>query len=222
MDEHPSVTYKDFQIPLAEAMTTQRAIRRVKSEPIEDELVLRLIELALKGPTAQNEQSWEFIIVKDAEVKRRLGQQNRRMWRLYRPIARFKARNDPKEQRLNKAVEWGVDHFEEIPVFVVACFRGSRFGFPPVVAASTYGSIFPAVQNLLLAARAVGLGANINTMPLWSNWAARRILGLPFGVTPCVIIPLGWPIGRYGPTTRKPVGDVVSLDQYGERPWKES
>jgi nitroreductase len=211
--------YSEFQMPLAEAMTTQRAIRRVRPDPVDDALVLRLIELALKGPTAQNEQGWEFIVVKDAEVKRRLGRQNRLMWRLYRPVARFKARNDPKAQRMNAAVEWGVDHFEDIPVFVVACFRGSRLGFPPVVAASTYGSILPAVQNLLLAARAAGLGANITTMPLWSNWAARRILGLPFGVTPCVMIPLGWPIGRYGPTTRKPVGDVVSLDRYGVRPW---
>lgn len=101
-------------------------------------------------------------------------------------------------------------------------YRGSRIAFPPVVAASTYGSIFPAVQNLLLAARAAGSGANINTMPLWSNFAARRILGLPFSVTPCVLIPLGWAIGRYGPTTRKPVGDVVSLDQFDNRPWKTS
>jgi len=222
MNDDASGAYQDFQMPLAEAMTTQRAIRRVRPDPVDDALVLRLIELALKGPTAQNEQGWEFIVVKDPEVKRRLGRQNRVMWRLYRPIAHFKARNDPKTQRMNDAVEWGVDHFEEIPVFVVACFHGSRFGFPPVVAASTYGSIFPAIQNLLLAARAAGLGANINTMPLWSNWAARRILGLPFGVTPCVMIPLGWPIGNYGPTTRKPVGEVVSLDRYGARPWKKA
>ncbi len=204
-------------MPLAEAITTQRAIRRVKPDPVDDELILELIELALKGPTAQNEQGWEFVIVKDPDVKRKFGQLNRFMWRLYRRIAAHKARDNPAEQRMNRAVQWGVDHFEEIPVYVVCCFRGNRLGFPPVVAASTYGSIFPAVQNLLLAARAVGLGANINTMPLWSNFAARRILGLPFGLTPCVMIPLGWPIGRYGPTTRRPVREVTSLDRYGNR-----
>lgn len=212
--------FKDFQMPLADAMTTQRAIRRIKPDPVDDALVLQLIELALKGPTAQNQQQWEWIIVKDPKVKRRLGRQNRMMWRLYRPVANWTARSDPKAQKLISATAWGGDHFEEVPVYVVACFRGSRFAFPPVVAASTYGSIFPAVQNLLLAARAAGLGANINTMPLWSNFAARRILGLPFGVTPCVMIPIGWPIGRYGPTTRKPVGDVVSLDRFGNRPGK--
>jgi len=209
--------FAEFQMPLAEAMTTQRAIRRIKPDPVDDELILKLIRLALKGPTSQNTQSWEFVIVKDAEVKRRFGRLNRMMWRLYSPIANLKARNNPKEQRMNEAVAWGVDHFEEIPVYVVACHRGGRLGFPPVVAASTYGSIFPAVQNLLLAARAVGLGANINTMPLWSNFLARRILGMPWGVTPCVMIPLGWPIGRYGPTVRKDVSEVVSYDRYGER-----
>ncbi|MCG8588603.1 MAG: nitroreductase family protein [Proteobacteria bacterium] len=209
-------------MPLAEAMTTQRAIRRLKPDPVDDALVLQLIELALKGPTAQNQQQWEFIVVKDPEVKRKLGRMNRIMWRLYRPFARRAARNDVKAEKLNRATEWGVEHFEDVPVYVVACFRGNRFAFPPVVAASTYGSIFPAVQNLLLAARAVGLGANINTMPLWSNFAARRILGLPFGLTPCVMIPLGWPIGRYGPTTRRPVGEVTSLDQYGNRAWQQA
>ncbi len=213
--------FAEFEMPLCEAMTTQRAIRRIKPAPVDDGLVLKLIELALKGPSAQNNQAWEFIIVKDPKVKAKLGRQNRIMWNLYKRVARFTARGNPKEQRMNKAVEWGVDHFEEVPVYVVACYRGSRLGFPPIIAASSYGSIFPAVQNLLLAARAVGLGANITTMPLWSNFMARRILGLPFGITPCVMIPLGWPIGRYGPTARKPVGDVVSLDRYGRRPWQD-
>jgi nitroreductase len=83
--------------------------------------------------------------------------------------------------------------------------------FPPFVVASYYGSIFPAVQNLLLAARA---------LPLWSTWRARRILGLPFSVMPCAVVPLGWPIGKYGPTTRGPVEDVVSIDRWGNRAWK--
>ena len=214
--------FAEFEMPLYEAMTTQRAIRRIKPDPVDDALVLKLIQLALKGPTAQNKQAWEFIVVKDPEVKAKLARQNRIMWTLYKPINRLKMRNNPKEQRMHRAVQWGVDHFEEVPVYVVACYRGSRLGFPPIIAASSYGSILPAVQNLLLAARAVGLGANVTTMPLWSNFIARRILGLPFGLTPCVVIPLGWPVGRYGPTTRKPVGEVVSLDRYGNRPWKDA
>jgi len=212
--------FDEFSMSVAEAMTTQRAIRRIKPDPVDDELVLKLIELALKGPTAQDEQGWEFIVIKDPDVKARFARQTRFMWRLYEPVAKRKFRNDPKKQRMYRAVRWSVDHFEEIPVYIVACFRGSRFGYPPVLGSSTYGSIFPAVQNLLLAARAAGLGANLITLPLWSNWIARRILGLPFGITPAAMIPLGWPIGRYGPTTRRPVGEVVSLDRYDNRPFR--
>lgn len=84
-------------------------------------------------------------------------------------------------------------------------------------ATPAYGSIYPPVQNLLLAARAAGLGAALITMPLWSKLLARRALGLPWNVTPCAVIPLGWPKGRYGPTTRRPVGEFVSLDRYGNR-----
>jgi nitroreductase len=209
-----------LDMPLQEAMSTQRSVRRVKPDPVDDALVLRLIELALKAPTQQDTQAWEFVVVKDPAVKARLGRQNRRMWRLYRPVAEWKARNDEKLRRMNAAVEWGVDHFEEIPVFVVACIRAPRIAFPPIVAASNFGSIFPSIQNLLLAARAAGLGANLVTMPLWSNFVARRILGLPWNITPIALVPLGWPIGRYGPTTRRPVGDVVSLDRFGDRPWR--
>ena len=92
---------------------------------------------------------------------------------------------------------------------------------PPMAQSSYYGSIYPSVQNLLLAARAMGLGAALITLPLWSTTAARRILGLPMSVMPCCVVPLGWPQGKYGPTTRKPVGEVVHLDSYGNQPWKE-
>ena len=77
----------------------------------------------------------------------------------------------------------------------------------------------PAVQNILLAARAAGLGANFTTMPLWNRGKAQRILGLPRKLSPSVLITLGWPLGRYGRSRRKPVGDVVSLDRFGARPW---
>src|SRR5262249_40341318 len=78
---------------------------------------------------------------------------------------------------------------------------------PRIAVSSLYGSIYPSVQNLLLAARAAGLGAALITLPLWSTWLARRALGLPWTITPCAVIPLGWPRGRYGPTQRRPVGE---------------
>ena len=210
-----------FDIPLEEALTTQRAIRRLKPDPVDDALVLRLIELALKAPTGSNAQNWEFVVVKDPAVKARLGRRNRQAWSLYGWLGRRANRGNPKMLRLLDAVQWQAEHFEEIPVIVVACLRGPRLPFPPIAAASYYGSIFPSVQNLLLAARAAGLGAALITLPLWSSWSARKILGLPWSVMPCAVIPIGWPVGKYGPTTRRPVGEVVSLDRYGNRAWRQ-
>ncbi len=209
-----------LSMPLEEAMRTQRAIRRLKTDPVDDALVRRLIELAMKAPTGSNAQNWEFIVVRDPEVKARLASQNRRAWNVYGGIGRRMARNDPKMQKVMDAVQWQADHFEEIPVLVVACLKGLRASFPPMLASSYFGSIYPSVQNLLLAARAAGLGAALITLPLWSTFAARRILGCPFNVMPCAVIPLGWPRGRYGPTTRKPVEEVVSVDRYGNRAWR--
>jgi len=209
-----------FAMPLEDAMSTQRAIRRLKTDPVDDALVLRLIELAQKAPTGSNAQNWEFVVVKDRAVKERLGRLNYGAWRLYGGIGRWLAREDPTMQRIIKAVQWQADHFADIPVLVVACLRGPRVAWPRVAATSFYGSIYPSVQNLLLAARSAGLGAALITLPLWSHFLARRALGLPLMVSPCAVIPLGWPKGRYGPTTRRPVGDVVHLDRFGNQPFK--
>lgn len=210
----------DLSMPLEEAMSTQRALRRLRTDPVPDALVLRLIELALKAPTGSNAQNWEFVIVRDPAVKARLARQNRRAFRLYAALGRRLAPPDPKVRRMLDAAQWQADHLHETPVIVVACLRGMRIPFPNIVSTSYYGSIFPSVQNLLLGARAAGLGAALITLPLWSTFAARRILGLPWSVTPCAVVPLGWPLGRYGPTTRRPVGEVVSLDRFGNRPWQ--
>jgi len=206
-------------MPLEEAMRTQRAIRRLKTDPVDDALLLHLIELAQKAPTGSNQQNWEFVIVRDPAVKRRLGQLNRRAWNLYGGIGRRMYRENEAMMRIMNAVQWQADHFEEIPVIVVACLRGPRSPFPAVAVSSYYGSIYPSVQNLLLAARAAGLGAALITLPLWSTFLARRALGLPRSVKPCAVVPLGWPRGRYGPTTRRPVGEIVHLDRYGQRPF---
>jgi nitroreductase len=209
-----------FAMPLGDAMRTQRAIRRLKPDPVDDALVLELIALAQKAPTGSNAQNWEFIVVKDRAVKARLGALNRGAFRIYGGIGRWSARNDPRMLRIIEAVQWQADHFAEIPVVIIACLRGPRFPILPLAATSYYGSIYPSVQNLLLAARSAGLGAALITLPLWSTFLARRVLGLPWSIAPCAVIPLGWPRGRYGPTTRRPVGEVVHVDRYGNQPFR--
>lgn len=212
---------------MVEAMMTQRAVRRVRPDPVDDDLVLRCIELSLRAPTGSNGQNWEFIVVKDPAVKRKLGKRYRQGWDLYyRSTVRKIAETDESMAKTARAVQWQVDHFAEIPVMVVACLRMSvREGkipylpMPHAVLSGFFGSIYPSVQNILLAARSMGLGASLITLPLWSQASARRALGLPTSVTPICVVPMGWPRGRYGPTTRRPVGEVVHLNTFGNRVW---
>jgi len=207
---------------LEEAMETQRAIRRLKTDPVDDAIVLRLIELALKAPTGSNAQNWEFIVVKDPAVKAKLAGANRMLWNAFgERYGRMLVAKDPANKRVIDSVRWQAEHLAEAPVIIVACLRQVIPLWPPIAAASAYGSIFPSVQNLLLAARAAGLGAALITLPIWSRFLARRTLGLPWSIAPCAVIPLGWPLGKYGPTRRRPVGEVVSLDRYGHRAFLE-
>ena len=215
---------------MVEAMMTQRAVRRLRPDPVDDALVLRCIELSLRAPTGANGQNWEFIVVKDPAVKRKLARRYRQAWNIYyRTVIRKVTQTDESMAKTASAVQWQVDHFAEIPVLVVACLRlTAREGrvpympMPHAAVSGFFGSIYPSVQNLLLAARSMGLGASLITLPLWSLASARRTLGLPVSVTPCCIVPMGWPRGRYGPTTRRPVGEVVHLDTYGNRAWLDS
>ncbi len=211
-----------FGMPLDEAMMTQRAVRKVLPDPVDRDVVLRCIELALRAPTGSNGQNWEFVVVEDREVLATFARRYRSAWRIYGGIGERVTAGYPAMSKVLGAVQWQVEHFEEIPVVVVPCLRGAvRFApFPTLAQTSHYGSIYPSVQNLLLAARAVGLGASLITLPLWSVTMARRTLGLPLNVQPICMVPLGWPRGRYGPTTRRPVGDVVHLDRWGEQPWR--
>ena len=205
-------------MPLVDAMVTQKAVRRVLPDPVDLDIVRRCIELALEGPTGSNGQNWEFVIVTERSAKERFQVQYRRAWSLYGRAGERLRGSDPQTARILRSVQWQVDHLPEIPVLVVACLRGGKLPYipmPAVAESSHYGSIYPSVQNLLLAARAIGLGASLVTLPLWSTTVARRILGLPLSVEPCCMVPLGWPRGRYGRKARKPVDAVVHIERYG-------
>src|SRR2546425_11148656 len=122
----PAATAPAFAMPLEEAMRTQRAIRRLKPDPVDDALVLRLIELALKAPTGSNAQNWEFVMVKDRAVKERLGALNRGAFRIYGGLGRWLARNDPRMLRIIQAVQGQGGHIPPIPGGNGARLRGVR------------------------------------------------------------------------------------------------
>ena len=210
-------------MPLAEAMRTQRAVRRLHLDPVDHDVLLPLLELSLKAPTSSNTQDWCYVVVEDRAQKERLARLYRVLYRAFNPIVERQARNDPQALRNMRPGQWQAEHFEDLPTFVIPCYRrGMKHrptGWPQISVSSFYGSTYPAVQNLLLGCRAVGLGASMQTLPIWLAPAARRILGLPRSINPVCIIPIGWAKGRYGPTTRRPIGEVVHLDHYGNRPF---
>jgi nitroreductase len=218
-DDLAEVERRLAAMPLVDALTTQRAVRRVRPDPVDLRVVRRCIELALEAPTGSNGQNWEFVVVTERATKERFQVQYRRVWALYGRAGERMRGGDPQTAKILRSVQWQVDHLPEVPVLVVACLRGGGkvpyVPMPAVADSSHYGSIYPSVQNLLLAARAIGLGASLITLPLWSTTVARRILGLPLSVEPCCVVPLGWPIGRYGPKARRPVDEVIHLERYG-------
>src|SRR2546427_1876041 len=132
LEPSPSpTTAPEFSMPLEEAMRTQRAIRRLKPDPVDEALALHLIELAQKAPTGSNAQNWEFVVVKDRAVKEHLRALNRMAWRLYGGLGRWLARNNPPMRPIIAAVQWQVDHFADIPLLGVACLRGPPSPFCP-------------------------------------------------------------------------------------------
>ena len=203
---------------LEEAITTQRAIRRLRPDPVGDDVIRRCLEMAVKAPTGGNAQTYEFIVVRDPKVKRALGKQNKMAWTFARALY-SRGASDEGARKILATVSWQAEHWDEIPVVIVACVRGMSWPIPWLYRSSRYGSIYPAVQNLLLAAREQELGAALTTLPLWNRVSARRILGLPITVEPVACIPMGWPTGRYGPTTRRAVEDVTHIDRYGNKAW---
>ncbi len=212
-----------LDMPLEEAMRTQRAVRRLHLDPVPHDLLLHLLELSLRAPTSSDTQDWSYLVVEDREQKARLARLYRPLFRTFDPLLVRLAKGDERELRGMRPGRWQAEHFEDLPVFVIPCYRRNLqhrpVGWPQISVSSYYGSVYPAVQNLLLSCRAVGLGASLQTLPIWLAPVARRILGLPRSVNPVCIIPIGWARGRYGPTTRRPIGEVVHLDRFGNRPF---
>ncbi len=205
-----------------EIMHTMRAMRRLKSDPVPDALIEKILTAGTAAPNGGNSQRWRFLVVKDREIKRRIQPYYRRAYDQV-VVPRHNAAAPPsgpehaaaheQHARNLKATEYLTDHFHEAPVWIVACLNAGKNA-----TRSTPGSIYPAVQNMLLAARAVGLGATLTTRHLHFEKEVEAILGLPEGMHPYAIIPIGYPMGKFGPTRRAPLSEVVYLDRWGE-PW---
>jgi nitroreductase len=199
-------------MPLGEAIFTQRAIRRLKTDPLSDADLETILAAAARAPSGGNRQPWYFVAVRDQRLKDRLAQ-----WYVDAYWARRKERgfagpeDIPKDDSSGQAALYfstNADNYARAAVllFVIAERRGADIG--------------TACQNLLLAARALGIGSTITSIGGIHEEDVHRLLGIPEGMDATCCIPLGWPEGKFGPAKRKPLSEIAFVDRFGGAgPW---
>jgi nitroreductase len=203
---------------LLAGMATTRAIRRYRPDPIPTDHLNTILWHATRAPTGSNRQGFRFIVLADTPIamqaKALLGDAFRQGWETKRAVDQYDAgtgshASSPKA-RTAAAMTQFVDTFEKTPVVVLPCLIRHR---PPDPTEGA--SIYPACQNLLLAARALGYGGVITMWHLSVETELRALLGVPDGVSMAACIPLGRPEGNHGPVRRRPLSELVFGDQWG-------
>jgi nitroreductase len=212
-------------IGLYEAMSTLRAVRRLRPDPIPAPVLRRVLEAATWAPSGGNLQPWRVIVVADAERRRRLGVLYGERWAVYakghrRLLEGASEATRERGERMLRAGDHLGAHFGEAPVVAVFCFDPERMAItdakldrPSVVGGA---SVYPAVENLLLACRAEGLGCVLTTLLCECEPEVREILGIPPPWGTAAAVPIGHPVLRgHGPISRRPVERLAFLDAWG-------
>ena len=197
-------------VPLLEGIRTTRAIRRLLPDPVPPELIRKVCEAGTFAPSGGNRQPWFFIAVTDAQKRRWVAERYREFFDRYIGPAREAATSSdyPREKRrMQRAASWLAEHLHEVPVHLfVAGWK--RRGEPQAQA------LFPAIQNVLLACRAVGLGASLTTAHRAFGPELDRMLGLPEQIPTIALLPIGWPRGKYGRPPRRSIDSCLFFDRY--------
>jgi len=204
----------DPSADLFEIMATTRSMRRLKPDPVPEEIIRKILEAGTYAPSGGNMQRWRFLVVKDAKVKAAVGAYYKRAWDeivspRYRSGVPAPGTSSERFSRMLDAAQYLADHIHEAPVWIIPCMEGAS---PTRTAGS---SIYPAVQNMLLAARALGLGATLTTLYLNFEKEVEAALGLPAEVHSYALLPIGYPMGRFGPVRRAQLPEVVYEDRWG-------
>jgi len=222
------------EMGIFDVIYTAGSIRRFRPDPVPDEIITKILDAAIRAPSGSNAQSWLFMVVKDAEVRRQLGEIYKKassiLVKLYEGRPRPEHMDDKKYERFMKAVMQLFEHMGDIPpVLLVPCLQTAmwtggaklpddlkaRMASTARLAGS---SIYPAVQNVILACRAFGLGTVLTTIHAFFEDEVRSILKLPADLQTYALMPIGYPQGHHYPVKRKPVREVACLDRYGN-PW---
>lgn len=206
----------DQTTDLFEVMYTNRAIRRFRSDPVPDELIERVLDAAIHAPSGAIRQTWRFLVLRDPAVRATVGAlYGHSFYETYTPERRAQAESE-QQARVLRSAAYLADHIaDEPPVLILACLENTPDSPPAERGAGS--SIYPAVQNLMLAARALGLGTCLTTLHLRHEAEIKALLDIPAHVDTYALIPLGYPATPFGPLRRKPVSEVTFYDRWGSR-----
>jgi nitroreductase len=220
------------EIGLFEAMYSARAMRWLKPDPVPAPLIARILEAATRAPSAGNSQKWLFVVVRDAEQRRRIGEIYRRvsLWVLqrYQHVGKPSYQSQEQYDLMLKSGMHLYEHMADAPVLLIPCLRLTPVELPAETpeevrsamreaAPWTAGaSIYPAVQNIILACRALGLGTVLTTNHTIAEEEIKAVLHLPPEVRTFALMPIGYPEKRFGPVQRRPIEEVSVLDEYGQ------
>jgi len=203
-------------LPVIEALHTTPARRYLSAEPISDEIVRALLDAAIRGPNGGNIQRWAWIVVRDPEIKSRIAGFYREGWETMYGVHREAMLSRPESSdgagpANFRAGDHLAAHIEEAPVWIFPVLLGAAKSGNPRLGASIYG----AVQQLMLAARAYGIGSTLTTLYSGHEAEVRELLGLPEDALTMALIPLGYPSrGRWAQPKRRPLDEVVFYDRY--------
>ena len=213
MGANPSTNADRLKMAIGEAMFTQRSIRRLRPDPIPAEDLELLLEAANKAPSGGNRQPGRFLVLNDPDLIRQFGALYREAWWAKRRDEKrpwTRREEIPAEDRGSVAAARLADEITEAPCIVLALTTGK----------GQASSIIPAVQNLMLAARALGIGSVPTTLHAQVLERVYALLGIPAEMEFHLCIPLGYPRGQFGPTQRRPTAETTYLNRWGAAvPW---
>ena len=214
------------EIGLYEAMSTLRAVRRLKPDPVDESILERVIEAASFAPTGGNAQPWRVIVVRDRSKLERLGRLYAAGWERYASGHRALLDGAPPDEvaRAERTLDAGnqlARDFASLPALLVFCFDARRMAITDSeldrVSVVGGASIYTAVQNALLACRAEGLGCVLTTLLCQDEAEVRELLSIPEPWATAAHVPVGWPERRgHGPIRRRPVSRLAFADAWGE------
>ena len=204
-----------------EALYTTRAMRRVKEDSIPDDVIKSIMDSAIRAPSGSNRQDWKFLVVTDKKTREELADIYRETWDYYvksfyndsEDLGASSLKNKDEIEtvkRISNSASWLAENYHQVPLLVLAFSRNDPTG----------SSIYPAIWNLMLAARGHGVGTCLTTVMNFKTEDVYKVLNVPSdkGWTLNATITAGYPLGKWGVAARKPVEEVTYLNKWGESP----